>query len=46
MDAFENVARLINLKKINFNQSYGLIKFEKKYKDFVSKKSKNKIQLF
>jgi hypothetical protein len=37
MDAYENVARKLELKEIDFTQSYGLIQFDKKYEDYISK---------
>ena len=37
MDAFENVAREIELKKIDFNKSKSLLEFNKKYENYVSK---------
>ena len=37
MDAYESVARKIELKEIDLTQSYGLIQFNKKYEDYISK---------
>ena len=37
MDAYENTARKIDLKSINFSKSEGLEKFVRKYEDYVSK---------
>jgi len=38
MDAFKNVARKIDLKKIDMTNSSGLMEFNNKYKNFISKK--------
>jgi len=37
MDAFKNVARKIELKKIDFNKSISLLEFNKKYENYISK---------
>jgi len=37
LDAYESVARKIKLKEIDLTQSYGLLKFNKKYEDYISK---------
>ena len=37
MDAYESVARKIELKEIDLTQSYGLLEFNKKYEDYISK---------
>lgn len=36
-DAYESVARKIELKEIDLTQSYGLLQFNKKYEDYISK---------
>jgi hypothetical protein len=38
-DSYENLARKIDLKKINFNNSHGLEEFDNKYNDYFSKKT-------
>lgn len=37
MDAFDNVARKINLKKIDFTTTKGLIEFGKNYENYIKK---------
>jgi hypothetical protein len=37
MDAYESVARKIEIKEIDLTQSYGLLEFNKKYEDYISK---------
>jgi hypothetical protein len=37
MDAYESIARKIELKEIDLTQSYGLLKFNKKYENYISK---------
>ena len=37
MDAYDSVARKIELKEIDLTQSYGLLQFNKKYEDYISK---------
>ena len=39
MDAFNNIARKIKLKNIDFTNSYGLIEFNKKYEHYVSRQN-------
>ena len=38
MDSFKNVARTIDLKKIDMTNSHSLMEFETKYKNFIKKK--------
>jgi hypothetical protein len=37
MDAFDNVARKINLRKVDFTTSKGLMEFSKNYENFIKK---------
>ena len=37
MDAFENIARKIKLKEIDFTNSKSLLEFNKKYENHISK---------